>query len=282
MIYIYHCGDWFEIISLVLYEGLQNNNIPCQLSRDLAGHPDDTWLLFEWFFNLIPWPKKYIVYQVAPMLSRYGRGSQDLYIKMLRGAIQIWEYSKLNLSFYTNDNFKQPIIYLPFRYTLCLETWNGGTLSTLDCDEKPIVDVFFNGFKTAYREGVIAKLRAAGLNVLCSYGDIDIKKRDIIAQKAKVNLILHKESHLNQFPQDISRIFPLGAKHCFLISEPIGECPIQSLIQCPIEKLIETILFFIKNEDHRQKNIEQVYQEIKSKTMSDIISTAIIHNGLSC
>lgn len=280
MFYIFRCGDWFEIISLVICESLRENNIPCELSNDINGHPNDTWILFEWFYNFIKWPKKYIVYQVAPNLAiQYSKDNENLYIKMLRGAFQIWEYSKQNLLYYINNNYHQPIIYLPFRYAKCLETWNYGMSKIVFEKNEPVVDVFFNGFYTAYREKILIKLREAGLNVLSNYGNINVKNRDIVARKAKVNLILHKEGYLYNFPQDISRIFPLGSKRCFLISETIGECNIESLIQCPAEKLTETILFYINNEDKRQANIENVYQEIKLNKMADMICTNIIDTG---
>ena len=72
--------------------------------------------------------------------------------------------------------------------------------------------------------------------------------------------------------------FPTGAKRAFMISTPLGECPISSIVQCPVDQLSEKILFYLNNEEARLQNIEAVYQEIKSLTMADELKKNINSN----
>lgn len=270
MLYIFHCGDFCEIISLVLFEALKENGIQCELSRDISGHPDDTWLLFCFFFDIIKWPKKYIVYQTEPMLKAYS--SDNLYIKFLRGASQIWEYSQYNLPFL--KTLSNDVIYMPFRYAHCLETWNepGGKIEGGQPPAKP--QVYFIGHPTDYRKKIIEKLRKEGLEVvfpaekqLLVFG----QEREKQIKNAKVNLVLHNNERYSPFPQDISRIFTFGAKRCFMISEPIGECAVKSLIQCQVDELPQKIKFYLLDENLRKENAEALYQEIRTMTMASEI-----------
>ncbi len=267
MLYIYHCGDFCEIISLVLFEALTTNGIQCQLSRDVKSHPHDLWLLFCYFHDLLILPTNYLVYQTEPMLKNYDPNSQ--YLRFLKGSRQIWEYSKANHSFY--DNFHSNVLYIPFRYAKCLETWNQPKLKSL---LSPSIDVCFIGYLTDYRKQILSDLQTQGLNVLI-LNSVFGREREAHLQKVKVHIILHNNSGYYQYPQDISRIFPFGAKRYFMVSEPIGECPIKSLIQCPVNQLGSVIKLYLQNDVYRQYNIEQVYNEVNQLPMSKIIKKVI-------
>ena len=92
MLFIYHAFDFHEIITLVLYESLTKCNIDCTLSRDINNNLNETWILHESHFDLITWPKKYIIYQVAPSFC-----FSELYCKFIKNAYQIWEYCEYNI-----------------------------------------------------------------------------------------------------------------------------------------------------------------------------------------
>jgi hypothetical protein len=270
MLYIYHCGDFFEIISLTLYEALQANEIPCQLCRNVDEHLDDVWILFCSFFDLITLPQKYIVYQTEPMISSYGQNSP--YMKFLRGAKQIWEYSKLNYDYLKKHPLcvDQDIIYLPFRYAHCMETWNQP-----DCEGDESIDVLLVGAPTTHRKIILEKLRDQGFVVMLNHGLFG-KAREQLIRNAKINLILHKTADCSSYPQDISRIFPIGAKRCFMISETLKDCPVSSLIQSQTSDLVETIRSALSDREFRQQNIEAVYHEVTSMTMANEMAQVVI------
>ena len=267
MLYIYHCGDFCEIISLVIYEGLRDNGIECQLSRDVDGHRDDVWVLFCSFFDIIKWPSRYIVYQTEPLLKNYD--PNGLYMKFLRQASQVWEYSKANLPIYESVN--KNVIYLPFRYSKCLETWNDGKKRQSD-QVFPLVDVSFLGHSNDYRRSIISQLKNDGINVVNAketYGEIFGSQREEHLKNSKISLILHKCEEHQAFPQDISRIFTFGAKRYFMISETTEDCAVKSLIQCPLNELSAKIQQYLKDDRRRQRNVDRVYNEIISMRMAD-------------
>lgn len=266
MLYIFHCPDFPEIISLVLYEALLSNNIPCQLSRDTNNHQNNIWLLFCSNFNRIKLPKKYIVYQTEPVNNRQGD-----YYNFLYNAIQIWDYSKRTVNFFSKVN--KDVIYLPFRYSPCMEIWNDKPISTDIIGD----DVLFIGYPSAYRNAIIDNLK--GNNIKVNYvSNVNGADREALIRKAKINLVLYKCEEHYSYSQDVSRIFPTGSKRAFMISTTLGECPIPSIIQCPVDQLLEKILFYLNNEEARLQNIEAVYQEIKSLTMADELKTNINSN----
>lgn len=260
MLYIYHCPDFFNIISLVMYEALQANDIPCILSREVNHFPDETWLLFNAMYDCIKKPKKYIVYQTEPVTSK---GS---YYDFVCGAIQVWDYSLRGYNFFSlvHNN----VIYLPFRYAKCLETWNDDDKYIYN---EPSDDVLFIGFNTDYRTSVINNIRSQGIKVNYVSGLGVSPLREKLIRNAKINLILQKTPDHYGYSQDIARLFPTGSKRAFMISVQLGECPLSSLVQCSIDELSEKIKYYLNNEDARKKNIEDVYQEIKSLTMANEI-----------
>ncbi len=286
MIYIYSCGDFCQILSLVLHEALTANGIECQLSRNISQHLDSVWILFCYHHDMITsYPKNYIAYQTEPALECYDMTST--YIQFLKGARQVWEYSRTNLPFYSsiqNGVVVHPnVVYMPFRYATCLETWNQPqSLETKlrrkrrdfkeEKYQKPdesesIYDVCFIGHLTNYRLEILNHLKAEGVNVGIITGVFG-QDRERILERSKIHLILQNNERYAVYPQDISRIFPFGAKRYFMISEPIGECPIGSLVQCPIDQLVPTIRFLLQSSEYRKQNVEAVYQDISAMTMS--------------
>ena len=268
-IFIYHCHNFCEIISLVIYEALRDNEISCQLSRDVENHPDDIWILFCHWFDRYKKPKRYIVYQTEPTIYNYHKDTP--YLKFLFESSQIWEYSRQNMPF-LQKFYKGEVFYLPFRYAKCLETWNEPCGSL----EIPMTDVYFIGNMTGDRQEIIKTLQEHGIQITYPLQQIWGKEREKQVKNARINLILHAYKRYRSFPQDISRIFPFGAKRCFMISELIDDCEIHSLIQCPSEQLPEKINFYLQNESYREQNIEQLYREIRSLTMANEIKRIML------
>lgn len=260
MIYIYHCPDFNEIISLVLYDSLIENGIECILNRDIDNHLDELWILTVSFFDIIKWPKRYIVYQTEYFLNIQN----ELYIKFIKNSIQIWEYSKLNLEYL--KTIHNNVIYIPFGYSKSLEIWNDISKENINIKN----DVFFLGPETSYRNKIINNLIKDNISVTYFKNLVFGKERERLIASSKICLVIHKEEN-TPFTQDISRIYPFGAKKIFQICENIEEKNIKSVIYCPIQDLSKKIKYYLENDEERKKNINEVYNEIILNKMSDTI-----------
>lgn len=247
-----------EIISLVLYESLTNCGIECVLSRDVGNNMDKLWIFTISRFDLIPVPQRYIFYQTEPK-TMIGTKLRDF----ISNAIQVWEYCDNNLEFVTTIN--KNTIYMPFRYTECLETWN-----KINSFEKK-TDILFIGHITEYRKSI--------LNELKNHFDIKIipdmvfgQEREIEIKQSKIILVLNRFEDYSLYPQDISRVFIHGSKKDFFICYKYINT-ISEHINCSntIEQLIENIHFFIKNDDKRQENTDFIYSDIIKMKMTEII-----------
>lgn len=261
MIRVFHCGDFAEIISLVIYESLKSCGIECTLSRDVNSFPDDLWILFCYKHGKYNIPTKYIVYQTEPAIQN----THGPYLDFLKNAYMVWEYSLLNIQ---NCNMFKNHIHVPFRYSPCLENWNNVS-DSVDKD----IDVLFIGHMTNYRKEIIGMLKNQGIEICCPH--VFKKEREMMIKRAKINLVLHANHRNQKYPQDISRIFTLGSKKGFIISEPLEGCIIESIIQTSIPKMAETIKYYLSNEEQRLKITEMVYNEVVSHRMDDIIKDTI-------
>ena len=132
----------------------------------------------------------------------------------------------------------------------------------------------FIGHPTQYRKEIINNLKRDGVqvNFVGETKSVHGPEREKVIKNAKINLVLHNNQLYRPYPQDISRIFTCGAKHCFMISEPIGDCPIQSLVQCELDQLSDTIKMYLADPVKRQQNVDDVYKEIRLLTMAAEIS----------
>lgn len=270
IIYIFHCPNFFEIISLNLKLALEKLGFKCQLARDVKKRHEMLWVLFVARYDLIldKLPLNYIVYQTEPLIGQYP--TEHTYIQFLRGATQIWEYSQSNMDFLRSIH--KSVFYVPFRYTSYLETWNEPTepynVFNVHANDDPQQPICFLGHKTDYRQKVIQQLRQRGININWPDGVFGQSREQLLKSYA-IHLVLPSQEHYKDCPQDISRIFPLGAKRHFMISQTIGECPIKSLVQCSIEHMVDQIVLYATHPTWRYRQIELVYQEIKMLHMSD-------------
>lgn len=259
MIYIYITCDFHEIISLVIYEVLTSLNIKCCLSQDLNNNQDKLWIFTESYFNLLKWPKRYIVYQVAPL----NIVSQE-YINFIKGAFQVWEYSDINLE--TTKSLNNNTLYIPFRYSKCIEKWH-------NIDEIPEkdIDILFIGYVTEYRESIFNELNKRNINIIiappCSFK----KNRELLIKRSKIQLILSRCEDFSKYNQDISRIIIHSSRKDFCICYKIKDCCIKSMIQInDFDDLIDKINYYCNNENERNENINNVYNEVLNMKMEDI------------
>lgn len=254
-IYIFRCSHFFEIISLVIYESLTKLGFKCVLSREVNNNTDKIWILFNSFYSKYTLPDTYIVYQTEPNISEYPK--DHTYLDFLKRSSQIWEYSQYNIDFLKSVH--NDVLYIPFGYSPCLETWNGVHNMTKN------IDVYFLGPLSGHRRNILNSIKHVNLKHDHEVFGIEREKK---ISSSKINLILQKQPN-SIFTQDISRVFPLGAKKQFMISEKINDTLIDSVIQCDIKDLNDRIRYYLNNEDERKKNIENVYNEILDNAMSD-------------
>jgi hypothetical protein len=259
---VYHCGNFCEIISLVIHESLKNLGYEPKLTKKIDKYPNDTWILFCYHHDIIfnRLPKKYIVYQTEPDFRAYTDDS--MYKKFVLGARHIWEYSDVNMKSLC-ENTSQPLIsYVPFGYSRILESWNQFGLKIKKSIDMRY-DLAFVGFMTPYRRQIIVKLQRH-FNVFAS-DNIWGRELSALQGNARIHLILAKSPEYRVFTQDISRVFPLGSKKCFILSELIPS-RINAVVKCDADSddLIDTIKKYLANDTLRINCINTVYSEIKN------------------
>lgn len=248
-----------EIISLVIFESLKDAGYDCILSRDVGGNMDKLWIFTISRFDLIPRPKKYIFYQTEPK-TMIGTVLKDF----IAGASQVWEYCDNNMEFVTQIN--KNTIYMPFRYTKCLETWD----SINDVEKK--TDILFIGHMTEYRKNILNELKKH-VDVKIIPDGVFGKERELEIKQSKILLVLNRFIDCAEYPQDISRIFIHGSKKDFMICYKYVN-KISENIVCVenIQELADKIKFFLENDIERNNNTELVYQQISNMKMVNVIN----------
>lgn len=269
MLYIYRCADFMEIVSLVIFEALTDLGVECCLSTDVDRLNESSWLLFVSMFDRIQTPKHYIVYQTEPYME--GEQEDSLYFIFLKKAIQVWDYSQVNCDVLRKRGLD--CLYVPFCYSRCMEIWN---MPKDTPGDRPI-DVLFIGNTTDHREKIIQNLseflskngKTSDFFMGSTLRGLEREKR---IMSAKIHLVLQKTLDYSQFPQDISRIYLLAAKKCFMIRENFFSTLDSVEIAANVDEIKLKIMKFLESPDLIEQNVEKVYNEAKSKTLVEVFT----------
>jgi len=121
MIIIYYLTQTFREVALSLLESLRESGFPCQIAPDLE--PDvvndrENLYILMGLNNPFPYlPPQYIAYQFEQAGSHWFTKN---YIRRLRGAVMVWDYSLTNLQYLRNHCKLKNTYYVPVGYSPCL------------------------------------------------------------------------------------------------------------------------------------------------------------------
>ncbi len=153
---------------------------------------------------------RYIPYQLEQLSDHDGMFSPERE-KTLRGAEEVWDYSRANASFLETKGI--PVRYVPVGYH--------SVLQRIQRHPEPDIDILFYGSVNDRRRRVLEKLSAAGLNVQVAYG-VYGERRDALISRAKLVLNIH---HYETQIFESVRVSYLLNNGCLVVSEDSREYP---------------------------------------------------------
>jgi hypothetical protein len=201
----------------------------------------------------------YVVFQVEALDDAHGFAPRfPGYFDLLRGAIQIWDYSHTNADKLAAKGFTS-VRYLPLGYSTRLERIEPAV-------HRP-VDVVFVGSRTPRRSHIFEGLRAAGLQVNVLFGAYG-SERDRAFATAKIVLNLHQfeTSQLEQV-----RISYLLNNRSFIISERADCDPYGGgVIFSDYEQIVNCCQTYLQHSQLERDRIAELgYQHLRNAPMSE-------------
>lgn len=271
MIYVYYNDDTFQEIAQALNQALSAKlKLSTQLITRIEANQTESQNIFIMLGlnNETPLlPKKYIAYQFE-QTGNTNSWFTETYLAKLRGAIEIWDYSIVNI-----QNLKKtyqglpPIRYAPLGYSPTLHQ-----ITQKPTDEKKY-DILFYGSSNPRRSRIIRNLRHAGFRVY--YGEFSCwdEDRNRLISDSKIVLNLH------YYPKPIletTRISFLVANSAFVISEPSLDPILDKeyhnyAVFSETDQLIETCRYYLENTEARERFARQAHLKFIQKDYSKLI-----------
>jgi hypothetical protein len=163
-----------------------------------------------WPENL-PLPARYIAIQLE---QRGTRWFDEAYFARLRGAMQVWDYSRTNLEYLRQRQILA--LYVPLGWS---PTWRYPKC-------KRDIDVLLLGDLSGRRSHMLELLKARGVKVQACFNHFGADKAKLLA-RTKVVLNIHYYKRVA--PLEETRILPALAAGCKVVSEPSEDTELQEV-----------------------------------------------------
>lgn len=217
-------------------------------------------------------PKKYIVYQFEQTSSKRGESRywfSQKYIRILKGAIEIWDYSIRNIQNLKSMGLdSNKIKYVPLAYSQVLDK-----IPRLPVEEKQI-DVLFYGSVNSRRMKIFNNLTKIGIKADFNWNNLWGSELDQKIANAKIVLNIH---FYTEPILETSRLQYLISNQCFVISEKSYDPVLdnqykQYIVFTDYDYIVETCIKYLTTDKiEREKVAEIGYQKYKSKLYSEVI-----------
>ncbi|WP_110954015.1 class I SAM-dependent methyltransferase [Anaerosinus massiliensis] len=180
----------------------------------------------------------------------------------------IWDYSKRNIEIFKKMGCKNPLYYVPIGYV--------PELTSIQSVAVQDIDVLFYGSMNARREKILQELERRGLHVITLFG-VYGKERDTFIARAKVILNIHYYD-ANIF--EIVRISYLLSNRKAVVAECSEDTEIEDDLKeavalIPYEKLVETCVELVKNDEKRHALETNGFQSFCVRREEDILRNVI-------
>ena len=215
--------------------------------------------------RILGFGQPYIVHQLEPLDDVEGYSSRyPLYFDLLRGAAQVWDYSRTNIQALRGPGFPE-VRYIPIGHSAGLERIPHAPED---------IDVLFYGGLTDRRRRVVEQLGAAGARVETLFNCYGAERDAFIARaKVVLNVHLFATRHLEQV-----RLSYLLNNRRFIVSEE-GDCDPYpgGLAYAPYEELADRCLAYLQpgSEIDRCSIAETGYQALKRVPMREAMADAL-------
>ncbi len=178
---------------------------------------------------------RYIAYQLEQLSDDPGMFPAERE-RILRDAEEVWDYSRLNISFLSTKSIHAR--YVPIGYHPVLRRIRHSP----ECD----IDVLFYGSVNERRRRVLEKLAADGIQVRTAYGVYGAQRDELISRAKLVLNIHHYETQIFESV----RVSYLLNNNCLVVSENSVEYPYTGvdLPTAPLDSLGQVCRRLLKNE----------------------------------
>lgn len=156
MIKIYSRHIVFKDIVNSLYYSIKNLGYKVCITDNIISNNEDIYILVgaAEFIDIVP--KRYIVFQFEQTNISYNNNKDiwftDKYIKLLKNADYVWDYSNDNINYLRNNFDIKNTFYVPIRYSLILDNFPKIKESNKD------IDILFMGSINERRRNILDKL----------------------------------------------------------------------------------------------------------------------------
>ena len=278
MIFVYYNDDTFGDIARSVHYAIEKvllnsnsnstNNQPHQqvmlvtrIDPKQAVNSDNLYIMLG-LNNETPFlPPRFIAYQFE-QTGNANSWFTESYITKLKSAIEIWDYSIVNIQNLKKNHPDLPLIrYVPLGYTPTLRK------ITQKPSQEKHYDILFYGSANPRRDTIIRNLRHAGFRVY--YGEYSCWDEDRGRLIAESKIVLN----LHYYPNPVletSRITYLVANSAFVISEPSLDPILDKeyrnyAVFSETENLIETCRYYIDNPEARDNFVKQAHAKFTAK-----------------
>jgi len=156
MIKIYSRHIVFKDIVNSLYYSIKNLGYKVSITDNIISNNEDIYILIgaAEFIDIVP--KRYIVFQFEQTNISYNNNKDiwftDKYIKLLKNADYVWDYSNDNINYLRNNFNIKNTFYVPIRYSVVLDNLPKIKESNKD------IDILFMGSINERRRNILDKL----------------------------------------------------------------------------------------------------------------------------
>lgn len=262
MIWLYYSqySPCFKSIVEVFERILTDSGIQCKITHELYDN-DDTWIV--WYPNLNKMPKNCVLYNMDPMTDTITSQMDKIIRDNPDTKFTFWDfcYSELTHQYYTSRKYKYKILlYGISRFQIYYPDINKG---------KQDIDILFYGGLNEKRIHILKDLenhcKEKNYKMVLRINDLyDEKEKAELIRRSKVVLSIPSEPAQYGKINDLARLSFIVANKGFIIGEKGGDYLLQStsgIKYIELDKLKDTIDYYIKNDTERYENIKSVYND---------------------
>jgi hypothetical protein len=201
----------FDDLTKGIFECLLKENIQCEVVDSVDPNYDGLYIMFN--LNAFSMHDKLPLNFIAVQMEQTGvddsRWMRQEYYDMLDKAIEVWDYSKVNIKNFSKK-INVIIKHVPIMYMDCIHNKN-------KLLQKKDIDVLFMGSMNERRKKIIHDLKDNGINVHVAPYNLWGQKRDNMLARSKIVLNIHFYENAILETTRLSYVLSLG--ECIVVSE---------------------------------------------------------------
>lgn len=220
------------------------------------------------FYNITKLPKYYIMYN---FLQAECRKKKTLRVAdKARNAIQLWDYSPLNIKFFEHSISNIKTAYVPFGYSKTYE------LSQSEDIKKINAIGFLGDLNSPRRQNIVRDIKnKTGHDITTSKIKLFGDSKARFLRSTKIMLNIHKVDSATIL--ETARIVTLLSNGCFVISEKSNDQDLMNIYQGKVifadpHEIADQVDYYLKHDEERERIANDAYKWISTEyKTSDLI-----------